>query len=181
MLSLPASDGLDQAGLEALYLRLEKPVYNVVYRWLWNEQDAHEVVQEAFVRLWRMRARVRLETVEPLVYKIALNMASKKLRWRRTWRLLSFERGGDEHGAPEPGADQALAAHQRQLAVRAAVEALPEKRRAVVMLCELSGLSYGQVAEVLGIPEGTLASRRHTALKSLRKALGPSQASLEVP
>ena len=180
MLTVPASDGLDQAGLEALYLRLERPVYNVVFRWLWDPQDAQEVVQEAFVRLWRMRSRVRMETVEPLVYRIALNLASKKLRWRRTWRILSFERGEDEHGGSQPAADAALAAHQRRLAVRSAVEALPEKQRAVVMLCELGGLRYGQVAEALGIPEGTVASRRHTALKSLRKALGPDQAALEV-
>ena len=181
MLTVPASDGLDQAGLEALYLRLERPVYNVVFRWLWDPQDAQEVVQEAFVRLWRMRDRVRVETVEPLVYKIALNQASKKLRWRRTWRLLSFERGGGEHGADTPSADAALAGRQRQQAVRAAVEALPEKQRAVVMLCELSELSYAQVAEVLGVPEGTVASRRHTALKSLRQALGPGHAAMEAP
>ncbi len=181
MLTVPASDGLDQAGLEALYLRLEKPVYNVVYRWLWDPQDAHEVVQEAFVRLWRMRARVRTETVEPLVYKIALNLASKKLRWRRTWRFLSFERGGDEQYCDGQAADATIAARQRQRAVRAAVEALPERQRAVVMLCELSGLSYAQVAEALGIPEGTVASRRHTALKSLRRALGPRHDLMEVP
>jgi RNA polymerase sigma-70 factor (ECF subfamily) len=168
----PASAGLDQAGLEALFRRLEGPVYNVVYRWVWDHQDASEVVQEAFVRLWRMRARVRMDTVEPLLYRIALNQASKKLRWRKTWRWLSFERGGDERSLDDPGADRVLDHQQRQRAVRAAVEALPEKQRAVVMLCELSGLSYAEVAQTLGIPEGTVASRRHTALESLRRSLG---------
>ena len=46
----------DEKKLETFYARLEKPVYNVVYRWLWREEDARDVVQEAFVRLWRMRA-----------------------------------------------------------------------------------------------------------------------------
>lgn len=173
MPTIPASPGLDQAGLEALYQRLEGPVYNVVYRWLWDTQDAREVVQEAFVRLWRMRARVDLATVEPLVFKIALNQASKKLRWRKTWRWLSLEQGGDERRAGEPGVDAALVERERQLAVRAAVEALPDGQRAVVMLCELSDLSYAQVAETMGIPEGTVASRRNAAMKSLRRALGP--------
>ncbi len=170
----PPSGELDQAGLEALYQRLEGPVYNVVYRWLWDPQDAREVVQEAFMRLWRMRERVELETVEPLVYRIAINQASKKLRWRKTWRWLSFERGGDEQPGGERAVDGALEDRQRTLAVRAAVEALPEKQRAVVMLCELSDLSYAQVAEALGIPEGTVASRRNTAMKSLRRSLGPA-------
>jgi len=168
-----ASVGLDQAGLEELYQRLERPVYNVVYRWLWDAQDAQDVVQEAFVRLWRMRDRVRMDTVEPLVYRIAINQASKKLRWRRTWRWLSFERGGDEQAGADPGAEGALNASERQRAVRAAVEALPEKQRAVVTLCELSDMSYAQVAETLGIPAGTVASRRNTAIKSLRRSLGP--------
>ncbi len=166
------STGLDQAGLEALYRRLERPVYNVVYRWLWDPQDAHEVVQEAFVALWRMRDRVELATVEPLVYRIALNQASKKLRWRKTWRWLRLERGGDERPAGGTGVEAALSGEQRQRAVRAAVEALPEKQRAVVMLCELGELSYAQVAQTLGIPEGTVASRRNAALKSLRAVLG---------
>ncbi len=168
-----ATTGLDQAGLEALYQRLEKPVYNVVFRWLWDPQDAQDVVQEAFVRLWRMRDRVRMDSVEPLVYRIAINQASKKLRWRKTWRWLSFKHGGDEQCAEEPAIDGALGARQRQAAVRAAVEALPEKQRAVVMLCELSGMSYAEVAETLGIPTGTVASRRNTALSSLRRSLGP--------
>lgn len=173
MSGLPPSTGLDQAGLEALYARLEKPVYNVVYRWLWDAQDAHETVQEAFMRLWRMRARVRLETVEQLVFRIAVSLASRKLRWRRTWRFLAWERDDTALPAGEVDADEALAAATRERAVRAAVLALPEKLRAVVMLCELSGLSYTQVATTLGIPEGMVASRRNAALAALRRSLGP--------
>jgi RNA polymerase sigma-70 factor (ECF subfamily) len=165
--------GLDQPGLEALYVRLEKPVYNVVYRWLWDAQEAHETVQETFVRLWHMRARVRLETVEPLVFRIAVSLAARKLRWRRTWRFLAWERDDEALPASVVGADEALADAARVRAVRAAVDALPEKLRVVVMLCELSGMSYAQVAETLAIPEGTVASRRHAALATLRRSLGP--------
>ena len=52
-----ARDGerLDRAGLEALYVRLERPMFNVVYRWLWNATDAQEVTQEAFLRVWDAR------------------------------------------------------------------------------------------------------------------------------
>ncbi|MFH1463385.1 MAG: RNA polymerase sigma factor [Pseudomonadota bacterium] len=173
MTGLPPVRGLDQPGLEALYLRLEKPIYNVVYRWLWDAEDAHETVQDAFVRLWRMRDEVRLETVEPLVFRIAVRLAGRKLRWRRTWRFLAWERDEGALPADGEGADEVLAAAARERAVRAAALALPEKLRAVVMLCELSGMSYAQVAESLGIPEGTVASRRHAALAALRRSLGP--------
>ncbi len=164
--------GLDQASLEQLFLRLEKPVYNVVYRWLWQPQDAREVVQEAFVRLWRMRDRVRMETVEPLLYRIALNLASKKRRSRRLWRWLSLDSAPERSVAAGGDAQRAVEERQRQAALRQAVEALPERLRSVVMLCEFSELSYAEVGQALGIPEGTVGSRRNAALKRLRQQLG---------
>ena len=60
-----------ESDLEQLHTRLEKPLYNVVFRSAWNADEAHDIVQETFVRLWRMRGRVDLKSVEPLVYRIA--------------------------------------------------------------------------------------------------------------
>ncbi len=62
--------------LEQLYARLETPVCNVVFRWVWSMDEAQDVVQDAFVRLWRMRARVDMDTVETMIYNIALNLAA---------------------------------------------------------------------------------------------------------
>ena len=50
--------------LERLYVRLEKPLCNVVFRWVWNMDEAQDLVQDAFVRLWRMRTRVDLRSGE---------------------------------------------------------------------------------------------------------------------
>ena len=66
------------------------------------------------------------------------------------------------------GAEEALASEQRRRAVRAAVERLPERLRRVIVLCELGGMSYAEVADVLQIPSGTVASRLNAALKLLR-------------
>lgn len=161
---------LTRAGLEALYIRLEKPMYNVVYRWLWNAADAHDVVQEAFCRLWRARDRVDMATVEPLAYKIAVNLASNRRRSRRLWQWVSWDRAPAQ-SSDSPLAGESLDARERRAAVRAAIDGLPERHRKVVVLCELSGMSYGQVAETLGVAIGTVASRRHTALKTLRRSL----------
>lgn len=162
---------LDQVQLEGLYHRMEKRVYNVVYRWLWNADDAAEVTQEAFLRLWNMRERVRMETVEPLLFRIAVNLASHRRRGTRIRQWLGLEAVQD-HPAELDHAGL-VQDKQRDATVRSAVEALPEHLRRVVMLCELSGLSYKQVAEVLEIPEGTVGSRRNHALKHLRTALVP--------
>lgn len=164
------ASGLDQQAFDGLYQRLERPLYNVVYRRLWHVQDSHDVVQEAFVRLWGMRARVRLATVEPLVWRIALNLAATRSRRRRLWGWWSRSDAGLDT-LPDPGAeaDARLADHERVLHVRAAVESLPEKLRDVVMLCEFSGLSYAEVGAVLDIPAGTVGSRRHAGLAALRR------------
>jgi RNA polymerase sigma-70 factor (ECF subfamily) len=148
--------------LEALYARLEKPVFNVVYRWLWSREEARDVTQEAFLKVWRAG-----ELSEPLVFRAAMNLAANRLRGRKVWRWV----GLSSHEADAPAPDDALDAHRRSARVRKAIEALPEKLKAVVVMCELSGLSYAQVAEALNIPIGTVGSRRSLAMAALAKQL----------
>lgn len=161
---------LDRATFDALYRRLERSLYNVVYRWVWSSEDAHEIVQEAFVRLWDMRARVRMDSVEPLVYRIAVNLASKRRRWKKRWDWLQ-RAPSPTLASAEHRADDALVRAVDDARVRAAVESLPEHERAVVMLVNFSELSYAQVAEALQIAPGTVGSRRNAALRRLRTAL----------
>ena len=159
---------LDDATLEALYARLERRVYNAVYRWVWNEADAEEIVQEAFVKLWRMRAEVDVTTVEALVWRIALNLASNRRRSKKLWSFVTLEswtaadRGDTEHRASQ---------NQRNAQVRGAIDALPERLRRVVLLTEVAGLSYDEVSEALKIQVGTVGSRRNRALSVLRETL----------
>lgn len=88
--------------LEQLYARLETPVCNVVFRWVWSMDEAQDVVQDAFVRLWRMRARVDMDTVEPLIYKIALNLAASRRRSQKIWRWVSLDVLRDATSAAAP-------------------------------------------------------------------------------
>jgi len=80
-----------QAELEQLYARLEKPMYNVAFRWMWDADEAQDAVQEAFVRLWRMGDRVQPATSEPLVYRILMNLINSRLRQKRVWRWVTLE------------------------------------------------------------------------------------------
>jgi RNA polymerase sigma-70 factor (ECF subfamily) len=164
--------GLDEAALARLYVKLEKPMFNVVYRWLWNAGDAQEVVQEAFLRVWKKRDAVDLATVEPLLYRTALNLASNRRRSSRLWRWLGLEDAGEEP-VDSGTSEEQLARARRQERVRAAVDALPDRLREVVMLAEYAELSYAEIAATLGIPAGTVGSRRNTALARLAEALGP--------
>lgn len=161
---------LDEDALERLYLRLEKPLYNVVYRWLWDSEDTREVVQEAFVRLWKMRSKVDPLTVEALVYRIALNLASNQRRKRKIWRWVSLEALLDQP-ATDLSSEDDLVRHQEAEAVRAAVDALPAQLKKVVTLCELTDLTHAEIGAILGIRPGTVGSRRHRALQRLREKL----------
>ena len=156
--------------LEQLYARLERPLCNLVFRWVWSMDDAQDIVQEAFVRLWRMRERVNMNTVDPLIYKIALNLAASRRRSRKRWRWVTLDvlRGAT---SPTRPADESLAARDECVRVRAAVEGLPEDLRRVVMLCEFSDFNYEQIAKILSVPTGTVGSRRHRALRRLKEAL----------
>jgi RNA polymerase sigma-70 factor (ECF subfamily) len=133
-----------------------------------DPEDTAEIVQEAFVRVWKARAGLRPDTASAYLYRTALNLAATKRRWRRVRTTLQHKLDTDdlEH-APE---DLALA-RERAVAVRDAIAALPEDLRRVVELRDVTELSYGEIARILQIRAGTVGSRRHTALTRLRTAL----------
>jgi RNA polymerase sigma-70 factor (ECF subfamily) len=159
---------LDRTSVEALYAREERALYNVVHRLVWTREDAFEIVQEAFVRLWQARDRVDGERARPYVYRIALNLARSHLRWQRV-RALTKWSSPDAASGPSP--EVSLEVEQALQRLRRALDDLPTRLRQVIILCELSNLSQREVAEVLAIPVGTVGSRRHTAMVRLRAAL----------
>jgi RNA polymerase sigma-70 factor (ECF subfamily) len=163
--------GLDRPTLERLYVKLEKPMFNVVYRWLWSAGEAQDVVQEAFLKVWSVRDAVDPATVEPLLYRTALNLASNRRRSWRLWRWVGLDAAGAE-ASPEATTEEALAGAETRRRVRAAIEALPERLRQVILLSEYSELSHQQIGAALGIPPGTVGSRRHAALAALSRELG---------
>jgi RNA polymerase sigma-70 factor (ECF subfamily) len=158
---------MSETELEALYERLERPIYNVLFRRLWDREEARDLAQETFVRLWKMRRKILPDTVEPLAYRIALNLASSRLRRRRILRWVSLEQ--PTTAVTDSGdAERELARAGEHSRLREAVMALPDDLRNVILLCEFTDMRYDQVGSALGIPEGTVGSRRNRALKRLR-------------
>lgn len=162
--------GMSEQDLEALFERLERPVYNVLYRWVWSREAARDLVQETFLRLWTMRRKVVLDTAEPLVYRIALNLARSKLRRRKILRWVPLEKVAPGIGGGQNQEKEVLH-DERQARLREAVLALSADLRQVILLCELSALTYEQIGEALGIPAGTVGSRRNRALRELKVVL----------
>jgi RNA polymerase sigma-70 factor (ECF subfamily) len=117
---------------------------------------AREVVQEAFARALRQQRKFRGDgSLEAWVWKIALNVALKtRSELRREWSLDDEYEAGARETAPDRD-------------VRAAVRALPPRRRLVVFLRYFADLSYGEIAEIAGISEGTVAATLAQAKEEL--------------
>ncbi len=158
---------LSESDLEALYTRLEKPIYNVLYRRVWNRETARDLVQETFVRLWKMRRKIDIETIEPLAYTIALNLVKSKLRRRKILGWVPFDAVSRAVADPVD-TEREFSRGQEHGRLREAVLALPDDLRDVILLCEFSGMAYGEIGKALSIPEGTVGSRRNRALKQLK-------------
>ena len=157
---------LTRLSLENLYLELEKPLFNVVFRYVWNREDAQDLVQESFIRLWKMRDRVEMVTVKPLIYKICLNLAASSLRRKKILSFISLDKV-----AKEPGEKSHHNPEQTEeiQVLRKVVNELPAKLKETILLTEFSEMSYDEIGKSLGIPAGTVGSRRNKALNILKE------------
>jgi RNA polymerase sigma-70 factor, ECF subfamily len=131
--------------LEQLYRDRYRTFRDVLAGLVGSHDLAREVVQEAFARALRERRRFRGDgSLEAWVWRIALNVALKtRQELRREWEL-----------DPEPPAGPS----GRDLDVRSAVQALPPRRRLVIFLRYFADLSYAEIADVMGVAEGTVAA-----------------------
>jgi len=156
---------IDEAALIAAYRRLETPLHSAVLRLLWDAHESQDAVHEAFLRVWAMRERVDAARLEALLWTSALNLARNRLRWLGLRRWLGLQ--------PEDavaGDDPAQMAEQSRL--RAALEQLTPAQREVVLLSEFGGFDTRELAAMLRVPEGTVATRKHHAVRRLRQLLG---------
>jgi len=157
--------GPEEAQWIALYASLERKLFNVVYRILWDKAESQDVVQDAFLRCWRSRSRITSEGLEPVLFRTALNLASNRRRSYRLWRFVGLA------DAPEAMTQRGACDAILPRSVDTAVAALPDHLRRVLLLTEIAGMSYAEVATTLGIKEGTVGSRRTRAIELLREAL----------
>jgi RNA polymerase sigma-70 factor (ECF subfamily) len=157
-----------RAEFEAIYREHHRRVYAIALRFARDPDRAEEIVQDAFVRAWRslpsFNGDSRLST---WLHSVAVNAAldAVRARSRRDARLdpdLDLDRYAAEVGRAMPGAD---------LDLERAVASLPEGAREIVILHYIEGYPCAEIAERLGIVEGTVKSQLHRARKLLKEAL----------
>jgi RNA polymerase sigma-70 factor (ECF subfamily) len=167
----------ERAALDELFRRYRMPAYRVAYRLLGHEADALDAVQEAFVKalthLDKFQGRSAFKTwLMRVVSNAALDLGRQ--RGRRELVSLDAAAANGTGGAPAVPEDPARGLEQADLRrlLQQALQALPEAQRRTFVLHADGGLSYRQVAEVLGISMGTVMSRLYYARQRLRAYLG---------
>ena len=175
--ALEAAQRGDVAAFNALVLAHQTTVYNVALRTLGNPEDAADATQEAFISAYRAVRDFRGGSFKAWLLRIAVNACYDILR-RRQRRPSSSLEVVLEGGESDPGLadrrigpERAALATETVAAVEAALLTLPEEQRALVVLCDVQGLSYEEAAEATGAALGTVKSRLSRARARLRDQL----------
>jgi RNA polymerase sigma-70 factor (ECF subfamily) len=170
----------DPEAYRVLVERYERRIYHVVYGMVRSPEDAKDLAQDAFIKAFQNLHRFRLESkFYTWLCRIAMNVAIDHLRKQKHRRHSEFDdsRGGSEgaqvvrlHSAKDDPAAN-VARSQLNKTIMDAVETLPDDQKQVLILRELEDMPYKEIAEVLGIPEGTVMSRLYYARRRLQEML----------
>ena len=147
-------------------------VYRLAYRLTGNVHDAEDLTQDVFVRVFRSLHTYQPGTFEGWLHRITTNVFLDKMRRKQRIRFDALpEDAASRMASREPGPAQTFDDTHFDDDVQKALDALPPDFRAAVVLCDIEGLSYEEIAATLGVKLGTVRSRIHRGRSQLRKAL----------
>ncbi|HVQ96871.1 MAG TPA: RNA polymerase sigma factor SigE [Mycobacteriales bacterium] len=146
-------------------------VYRLAYRLAGNQQDAEDLTQETFVRVFRSLADYTPGTFEGWLHRITTNLFLDMVRRRQRIRFDALPEDTERLPGRERSPEQVYADTHLAPDVQLALDALPPDFRAAVVLCDIEGLSYEEIAATLSIKLGTVRSRIHRGRLLLREAL----------
>jgi RNA polymerase sigma-70 factor, ECF subfamily len=183
MLDVKAGDG---TSFELLLQRYRTPLVNFLYRMVRNREQAEDLAQEVFLRVYRARAEyVPSAKFTTWLFRIATNLALNSMRDTRYQKLedsidapvrIDSEEGDErplDIAEKHPNIEQHLVEDARVKMIRHAIDKLPEKQRAAVLLHKYEELDYAEIAKILSCSESALKSLLFRAYEALRVELAP--------
>jgi len=151
--------------------RYGRKIYNFAYRLTGNRDDALDLSQEVLLRVRKGLRSYRPGSFEGWLWRITRNAFIDETRRRKRRSTVPLPDDDRTPGDPAPPADEALEATRLGDDVQAALLGLPYDFREAVVLCDVVGLTYDEIAEVVGIPVGTVRSRIHRGRSMMRERL----------
>ena len=167
----------DTAAFGELVRRYQDRLYNTVYRLLDNADDAQDVVQDAFLNAYQSLEGFKGDSqFFTWLYRIAVNTAISHKRKQRLTLSIDGARNGEGRVEPPDASDASRPEHgleraEEERRVQRALNRLSAEHRAVLIMKDMEGQKYEMMAEVLGVPIGTIRSRLHRARTELRELL----------
>jgi len=175
----------EREAYDELMRRHQDRVFNVVYRCVGNHEDASDIAQEVFIRAFRaiegFQGQAALST---WLHRIAINEVINHRRRagaKRKIRTVPIERNNPDsegHGSDDPPdtstePSRVMVEKEREQLIQEAIDSLDDDHRTVVVLKDIEGYRYEEIAEIIGCPRGTVKSRLHRARLELREKLRP--------
>ncbi len=171
----------DLQAFNSLVARFQDGVYSLTLRMLGSSQPAEDATQEAFIRAWQRIDTYRGGSFRSWLFTIAANQARDELRRRGRRPAQSLDQARDDPDRPDldpPGDEPSPESEAERVEMRAALEralmTLPDDWRQVVVLSDIHGLDYQEIAEAMGLQLGTVKSRLSRARSRLREVIRES-------
>ena len=168
----------DQDSFNQLVARWERPIYALAYRTLGREEEARDVVQEAFLRAYRGLKGFKGEAkFSSWLYRITLNLCRDWIRRERRAPIVQVPEGvdpvdlADAQVSPTESVEELVGRREMSKAVAKAMAELPEEQRVAIMLKEYHGLTFQEIADMQGCPLSTVKTRLYQGLSVLRRHL----------
>jgi RNA polymerase sigma-70 factor, ECF subfamily len=175
------SIGGDSESFNELVLRWERPIYALAYRTIGREEDARDVCQETFLRAFRALPGFRGQAkFSSWLYRIALNLCRDWIRRERRTPIVQPPEDVDvmelaAASEPSESIEDLVARKDLSRAVERAMALLPDEQRTAIVLKEYHGLTFQEIAELLGCPLSTVKTRLYQGLTVLRRELAKGE------
>lgn len=173
----------DEEAFRELVRRFRDPITAFVMRMLNDHEKAGDVAQETFINVFTHAEAYRpVASFSSWLYRIAYNLTINEIRRQRRQPSISLDAGGadDGDGSPRfeareerPSAEQEMLDRERRAAVRRCVASLPSKYRGAIVMKDMEGLTFDEIANILDCPESTVKSRVMRGRRMLQKRLEP--------
>jgi len=170
----------DERAFREFVTEHQQLVFNLVYRFLGNREEAEDVSQEVFVTVFKSIDRFRAESrLSTWIYRISVNHAKNRLKYlqrRKTDRRQSLDSTSETELQPadrtmNAGPESIAIGRQTERLIQNALKALDDDQRLVIILRDVEHLTYEEIGEITGLNMGTVKSRLHRARAALRKSL----------
>ena len=162
--------GGESAAFNELVLRHQDRIYNTALRFAGNAEDAADIAQQAFLNAFRsIREFKGGASFTTWMHRIVFNLFVSSRRKGGKSKTISLD--DEESGVVEPSSEESDATEDRRRAVREILDELEDEDRKIIILKDIEGYKYREIADILGIPDGTVHGRIHRIRVTLREKL----------